>query len=164
MLREGLGGRLGDLYAAHISGAVRLAYLLTGNHALAEDLAHEAFVRVAGHFSHLRNPDAFPSYLRSTVLNLSRMHFRKQKTERTYLEREASMRPRDEAEQPDVEVTHAMRQALLRLPERQRAAIVLRYYEDLSDAATAEILKCRPATVRSLVFRGMESLRREVTR
>ena len=164
MLREGLGGRLADLYAAHISGAVRLAYLLTGNHALAEDLAHEAFVRVSGRFSHLRNPDAFPSYLRSTVLNLSRMHFRKQKTERTYLEREANMRPRDDAEQPDVVVTEAMRQALLRLPERQRAAIVLRYYEDLSDAATAEILKCRPATVRSLVFRGMESLRREVTR
>jgi len=52
-----------------------------------------------------------------------------------------------------------VRQALYRLSERQRAAIVLRYYEDLSEAQTAEILGCRPGTVKSLVSRGMETLR-----
>jgi RNA polymerase sigma factor (sigma-70 family) len=53
---------------------------------------------------------------------------------------------------------------LLRLPERQRAAIVLRFYEDLTDTATAQILRCPTGTVRSLVSRGMETLRREVQR
>ena len=73
------------------------------------------------------------------------------------------MRP-PEGEQRDVETSEAMRAALLRLPERQRAAIVLRFYEDLSDTATGEIMRCPTGTVRSLVSRGMETLRREVAR
>jgi RNA polymerase sigma factor (sigma-70 family) len=52
-----------------------------------------------------------------------------------------------------------MREALLALPARQRAAIVLRYYEDLPDHQIAEILRCRPGTVRSLVTRGVRALR-----
>jgi RNA polymerase sigma factor (sigma-70 family) len=91
------------------------------------------------------------------------MHFRKQKTERTYLEREANLRPPD-GEQRDVAASEAMRGALLRLPERQRTAIVLRFYEDLSDTATGRIMRCPTGTVRSLVSRGMETLRREVQR
>jgi RNA polymerase sigma factor (sigma-70 family) len=55
-----------------------------------------------------------------------------------------------------------MHEALLRLPERQRAAIVLRFYEDLSDVQTAEVLRCAPGTVRSLVSRGMKTLRTEL--
>jgi RNA polymerase sigma-70 factor (sigma-E family) len=155
------GGRLGELYAEHAAGATRLAYLLTGDRAIAEDLVQEAFVRIAGRLGHLREPSAFQAYLRATVINLSRMHFRKQKTERTYLEREANLRP-PEGPVPDVTVSESMRAALLRLPERQRAAIVLRFYEDLPDTATARILRCPPGTVRSLVSRGMELLRREV--
>jgi RNA polymerase sigma factor (sigma-70 family) len=54
-----------------------------------------------------------------------------------------------------------MHEALLRLPERQRGAIVLRFYEDLSDVQTAEVLRCSPGTVRSLVSRGMKTLRSE---
>ncbi len=157
------GGRLGELFAQHAAAATRLGYLLTGDRAIAEDLVQEAFVRIAGRLGHLRDPSAFQAYLRSTVINLSRMHFRKQKTERTYLEREANLR-RPEGTERDVTVTEAMRVALLNLPERQRAAIVLRFYEDLSDTATARILRCPPGTVRSLVSRGMETLRREVAR
>jgi RNA polymerase sigma factor (sigma-70 family) len=56
--------------------------------------------------------------------------------------------------------THAtLRSALLRLPVRQRTALVLRYFEDLPEATIAELLRCRPATVRSLVARGLEALR-----
>ena len=155
------GGRLGELYAVHAAGATRLAYLLTGDRGVAEDLVQEAFVRIAGRLGHLRDPSAFQAYLRRTVINLSRMHFRKQKTERTYLEREANLRP-PEGEQRDVAASEAMRAALLRLPERQRAAIVLRFYEDLSDSATGQVMRCPSGTVRSLVSRGMETLRREV--
>jgi RNA polymerase sigma factor (sigma-70 family) len=55
-----------------------------------------------------------------------------------------------------------MHEALLRLPERQPTAIVLRFYEDLSDVQTAEILRCSPGAVRSLVSRGLKTLRSEL--
>ena len=60
---------------------------------------------------------------------------------------------------PDLVPYDSLRSALLRLPLRQRSALVLRYFEDLPDAAIAELLRCRPATVRSLVARGLEALR-----
>ena len=152
------GGRLGELYVRHAPGAVRLAYLLTGDRALSEDLVQDAFVRLAGRFIDFRDPRGFDAYLRTTVVNLARAHFRHKKVERTYLEREGS-RPAPEAKGPDMGTRETMRQALYRLSERQRAAIVLRYYEDLSEAKTAEILGCRLGTVKSLVSRGMETLR-----
>src|SRR2546423_15355559 len=83
-------GRLGELYRRHAPEAVRLAYLLTGDRALAEDLMQEAFVRGFGRFRDLRNPDAFGAYLRPTIVNLSRSHFRRAKVERAYVAREAS--------------------------------------------------------------------------
>lgn len=55
-----------------------------------------------------------------------------------------------------------MRRALLGLPERQRAAIVLRFYEDLPERDAADLLRCRPGTLRSLVSRGMAALRNEL--
>ncbi len=79
--------RLGELYRRHAADAVRLGYLLTGDRTLAEDLAHEAFVRLYGRFQDLRNPDAFEWYLRRTVLNLVRSHFRHAKVERSYVDR-----------------------------------------------------------------------------
>src|SRR5438105_4353777 len=81
------GGRLGELYVRHADDAVRLAYLLTGDRALAEDLVQDAFVRLAGRLVHLRDPDAFDAYLRRTVVNLSNSYFRRKKVERAYLER-----------------------------------------------------------------------------
>src|SRR5437016_11762255 len=89
-------GRLGELYVRHADDAVRLAYLLTGDRALAEDLVQDAFVRLAGRLVHLRDPDAFDAYLRRTVVNLSNSYFRRRKVERAYLERakgEAGVQP-----------------------------------------------------------------------
>jgi RNA polymerase sigma-70 factor (sigma-E family) len=159
------GGRLGELYQRHAPDAVRLAYLLTGDRALAEDLSQEAFLRMFGRFRDLRNPDAFEWYLRRTVVNLARSHFRHLKVERTYLDREGR---RPEAKSPDAREAlgdrEEMWETILRLPERQRAAIVLRYYEDLSEAQTAEVLRCPVGTVKSLVSRGMDRLRAELSR
>src|SRR5438270_10702370 len=81
------GGKLGELYLQHADDAVRLAYLLTGDRALAEDLVQDAFVRLAGRLVHLRDPGAFHAYLRRTVVNLSNSHFRRRKVERAYVER-----------------------------------------------------------------------------
>lgn len=153
-------GRLGELYERHAPEATRLVYLITGDASLAEDLVHEAFVKLLGRFRDLRNPDAFHWYLRKTVVNLARSHFRHAKVEREYVQREG----RNPVEAPAADPTErdAMWSALGALSERQRAAIVLRYYEDLTEAQTAEVLGVRLGTVKSLVARGIARLREEM--
>jgi RNA polymerase sigma-70 factor (sigma-E family) len=147
-----------ELYLRYSPAAFRLAFLLTGDRELADDLVHDAFVRLFGRLFHLRNPDAFEAYLRQTVVNLCRMHFRRKRVERTYLRREEQGFQQQDAG-PDVDVREDLWQALLRLPERQRIAIVLHYYEDLSEQRASEVLRCRPGTYRSLVSRGIAQLR-----
>jgi RNA polymerase sigma-70 factor (sigma-E family) len=151
---------LGDLYVRHAPEGIRLAFLLTGDRALAEDLVQEAFARLVGRLRHLRERQAFGAYLRRTIVNLVTSHFRRRRVERAYLERVAG-RPEVETN-PHSELDERMHEALLGLPKRQRGAIVLRFYEDLSDVQTAEILRCSAGTVRSLVSRGMKTLRSEL--
>jgi RNA polymerase sigma-70 factor (sigma-E family) len=150
--------RLTEMYVRFAPGGIRLAYLMTGDRTTAEDLVQEAFIRFVGRLQSLRDPSAFDAYLRRTVINLSKNYHRRRALERSELERQASQRPTARSER-DVTEYEAMRLALLRLPARQRAAIVLRYYEDLPEAQIADVLRCRPATVRSLVSRGLEALR-----
>jgi RNA polymerase sigma-70 factor (sigma-E family) len=158
------GGRIAELYLAHADAAVRLAYLLTGDAALAEDLVQDAFVRVAGRLTHLRDPGSFDAYLRRTVVNLTRSHLRRRKVERLYLQRARGEIGSKPAESPGthVEDREQLWHAMARLSERQRAAIVLRFYEDLSEAQVADVLRCRPGTVKSLVSRGLTTLRNEI--
>lgn len=156
--------RIGELYLRHADAAVRLAYLLTGDAALAEDLVQDAFVRVAGRLARLRDPGAFDAYLRRTVVNLARSHLRRRKVERLYLQR-ARSEARPEASAltgSSLEDREPLWSALTRLSERQRSAIVLRFYEDLSEDQVADILKCRPGTVKSLVSRGLQAMRDEI--
>ncbi len=158
-------GRLGELYLQHADSAARLAYLLTGDIGLAEDLVQDAFVRLAGRLQHLRNPEAFDAYLRRTVVNLSRSHFRRKRLERDHVRRaggELASGGAFAAAQPSIEDRDEVWTALAKLPQRQRAAIVLRFYEDLSERTTADLLGCRPGTVKSLVSRGLEALRNEI--
>ena len=151
--------RLAEVYVRYAPDGIRLAYLLTGDRALAEDLVHEAFLRFFGRLHFVRDPEAFEGYLRRTIVNLSKNHFRRRAVERSYLAREAG-RVANVRNDPDVPAYETMRAGLLSLPLRQRAAIVFRYYEDLPEAQIADLLGCRPATVRSLVSRGLETLRR----
>ena len=152
--------RLEALYSTHARSAIRLAYLMTGDEQQAQDIAQEAFARIAARFRDLRNPDALPGYLRSTVLNLSRGYLRRLRTQRDYLKRSAA----GDAETPpdDAEGRDEMWSALLGLPHRQRAALVLRYYEDLSEQQAADALQCSLPAVKSLVTRGLQALRAEV--
>jgi len=150
--------QLGQLYARCAPEGVRLAYLLTGDQSTAEDLVQEAFLRMVGRLQFLREAEASRAYLRRTIVNLSKDHFRRRAVERSYVERQAGSPP-SEASDADVATQAAMRWALLSLPVRQRCAIVLRYYEDLPDAAIADILHCRTGTVRSLISRGLAALR-----
>lgn len=155
--------RIAALYAEHAPGALRFAFLLTGEHELAEDLVQDAFVKVMGRFADLRSAEAFKSYLRRTIVNLCYGTFRRRRVERAYVSRERSYA----AGQPGgavgavVERDDELWTRMLRLPARQRAALVLRYYEDLSEKQTAAALGCSLRTVKSLVSRGLASLRQE---
>lgn len=157
------GGRLDELYRRHGDEAVRLAYLLTGDHALAEDLVQDAFVKLAGRLAHLRDPGAFEAYLRRTIVNLTNSFFRRKRLEREYLKR-ARGAVQLMAPPPDPSARDEIWEAMRHLSPRQRAAIVLRFYEDLSEQQVAEVLNCRPGTVKSLVSRGLAVLRGEIER
>ncbi|HEX9695876.1 MAG TPA: SigE family RNA polymerase sigma factor [Actinomycetota bacterium] len=155
--------RLETLYEQHAAEAVRVAYLLTGDRALAEDLVQDAFVRLASRFADLREQAAFAAYLRKTIVNLARMHFRARSRERQR-ERRAAAGATAIPAGPPLEARDEIVRALARLPERQRAALVLRYYLDLTEADTADALGCRIGTVKSLTSRGLAALREHVTR
>jgi RNA polymerase sigma-70 factor (sigma-E family) len=162
--RMGIRGRarLADLYEIHGPHALRLAYVLTGDREVAQDLVQDAFVRLAGRFANLRDPKAFHSYLLKTIVNLANMHFRRKRIERAYVD---SRRPeRCDERLPDIEGYEEIRAALMKINSRQRAAIVLRFYEDLTEAQTAEVLGCATGTVKSLVHRGLQTLRTEIQR
>jgi RNA polymerase sigma-70 factor (sigma-E family) len=146
-----------ELYRLHARDARHLAYLLTGSRETADDLTQDAFIRAYGRLAHLRREDAFAPYLQRTVVNLARMQFRRRAVERRYLLRhQAEQTATDDR---DANGTEDLRLALARLPYRQRAAVVLRFYLDLPDEETAEILGCTAGTVRSLISRGVAALR-----
>lgn len=152
---------LADLYQQHTGPAMRLAYLLTGERTAAEDLVQDAFIRVASKTSRLENDAAFAAYLRRTIINLHTSRLRRHKVERAYLAREAGQ-PLPDSRLPDIDLQDDLRERLLRLPPRQRAALVLRFYEDLSESDTAEVMRCSPGAVKSLTARGLRALRIEL--
>lgn len=140
-----------DLYRERYEPMVRLAFLLTGSNAVAEELVQDAFVKVHRNWDRAYAPAA---YLRTAVMNACRSHHR-----RRFLERDRRPDPAPEAAEPQVD---ELWDAVATLRPRQRAALVLKFYEDLSEAEIAEALGCRPGTVKSLVSRGLEELRKVV--
>jgi RNA polymerase sigma-70 factor (sigma-E family) len=153
--------RLEELYARHVPETIGFAYLLTGDRPEAEDLVHEAFVKVVGRLRHLRQPEAFDAYLMRTVVNLHTSQLRHLRVERAYLSRERRRRA-PQAMPPDFAERDEVWKALEALPPRQRAAVVLRYYEDLTERDTAEVLRCSVPAVKSLMARAMETLRTQI--
>lgn len=151
---------LADLYVRHVPAANRLAFLLTGDRVLAEDLVHDAFVRCVGRFGHLRAYEAFDAYLRRTIVNLHTSRLRRLRLERAFLT-QAKADPDRHATTvlPDVAGRQDMWRRVLRLPPRQRAVLVLRYYEDLSERETAAAMRCSVAAVKSLTARATSALR-----
>lgn len=138
-----------ELYRLHQPGLKRLAWLITGSDAVAEDLVHDVFVRSAARFGSLDDP---ASYLRTAVVNACRRHHR--------LSKRSGLRAPDVVQrEPATADAIAVRRALMAMTPRRRAAVVLRYYADLSHEAIADTLGCRPATARSLVRRGLDDLR-----
>jgi RNA polymerase sigma factor (sigma-70 family) len=131
---------------------VRLARLLTGCDAVAEELVHDAFVRLYARPVAPENPGG---YLHTVVVNLCR----------DYLRRGARARQHPVLASlpetpPEIDETWT---AICRLPARQRAVVVLRYYQDLPEVEIARLLGCRPGTVKSSLSRALASLRKELS-
>ncbi len=164
-LEESLGGdrwpasrALERAYADHASAAVGLAYVLTGDRDRAEDLVQDAFERVAGRFLNLASPERFRGYLYRTVVNLCRDEARREARRRRDLRHHRAGAPVEGLDE-QVERRETTWDLLLTVPERQRAALFLRYYEDRSEEETAALLGCSRSAVKSLVLRGLRHLR-----
>ncbi|WP_091249691.1 SigE family RNA polymerase sigma factor [Klenkia soli] len=143
---------------AHHVGLVRYAVLLCGSRAQAEDIVHDVLTRVYPRWADITDrPGSVLAYVRRAVTNEHVSWRRRWSTRTTVLVDDLTHLdgPTPAAPAVDDQLWHR----LPGLPARQRAALVLRYYEDLDDDEIAECLACRPGTVRSLVSRGLATLR-----
>jgi RNA polymerase sigma-70 factor (sigma-E family) len=138
----------------------RLAYLLAGERDAAEDLLQNALAKVYRHWDRVRSVELPDAYVRRIMVNEANSRWRR------------VLRRRESAGSHLIEVADAPAPAGLdpaeamdlwrhvrRLPQQQRAAVVLRYYEDLSEAQTAEVLGCSVGTVKSHTSRAIAALR-----
>ena len=142
--------------ASRWPGLVRLAFGLTGDRWLAEDIAQTALARAYVAWRRVSRADDPDAYVRRILVNASNRRFRK----RRFTEQPGEL--------PDLPVDGpadligeraALFAALHQLPQRQRAVIVLRYWQDLTDAQIAATLGCSPGTVRSQLSRALAKLR-----
>ena len=140
-----------DLYVAEYGAMVRLAFLLVGAGA-AEEVVQDAFARVYERWATLDRPGA---YLRTCVVNGCRQLARRRHLQRRH--------PQPVPAAAELGADHLL-EALDRLPPSRRAAIVLRYYGDLSEAEIAATLGVRPGTVKSMVHPGLRQLREVIER
>ncbi|GAA4259452.1 SigE family RNA polymerase sigma factor [Dactylosporangium darangshiense] len=146
-------------YRARTPALLRTAYLLTGDRHLAEDLVQDALARTHRAWRKLReggNPEA---YARQVMYNLQVSRWRRKGVPEA-LPGELPERRDGRDQAGDTANRLALRQALLTLPARQRAALVLRYFEDRSEAEAAELLGCRVGTLKSHLSRGLGALRK----
>jgi RNA polymerase sigma-70 factor (sigma-E family) len=156
-LMRHLGADFDDFVASRSTALMRTAILLTGGDVwAAEDLLQQALVRLASHWPRAReHPEA---YVRRVLVNLSRDAARRRW--RRPWEILMADPPSRESETAHVLDRQPLLDALRILPERQRAAVVLRFWEDRSVAEAADLLGCSEGTVKSNTARGLDKLRR----
>ena len=140
-----------ELFDVEYAGLVRLATLITGDAAAAEDAVQEAFARAVARWHRLRSYDRPGAWVRRVTIRLA---VRDRGRRRRELPSELADSPVADAAAPDDELIAALRA----LPANQRAALVLFYFERLPTAEVAEELGVRPSTARSLLHRGRAAL------
>ncbi|WP_327032976.1 SigE family RNA polymerase sigma factor [Micromonospora ureilytica] len=158
--KDSLEEQFREFVAARSAALLRTAYLLTGDWATAEDLLQTALTKTYLAWKRLGGIEAVEPYARRVLVNTSTSWWRR----RWHGERPTEVLPEragvDEIEQQldrDLLWRH-----LRELPNRQRAVLVLRYYEDMSEAQTAAMLDISPGTVKSQASRALATLRRRL--
>jgi RNA polymerase sigma-70 factor (sigma-E family) len=148
-----------DEYATwRLPALLRYAAVLTGDRDLAQDIVQEVLARAHSRWSRIASLDVPDLYVRRMVTN-EFLSWRRRAVRVT----PTDAMPEKAEEGPDAATRHAERVVLLaeigRLPRRQQAVLVLRYYEGHSDAEIADVLGCRPSTVRGYASRALATLR-----
>jgi RNA polymerase sigma factor (sigma-70 family) len=146
---------MGEAYRRLQPAMVRLAHLLTGSVEVAEDVVHDAFLACGERWDSIEVPDA---YVHRAVTNRAWSALRRGGRERDKAAR-AGRVATVTVGVPEIDETWDV---LRLLPDRQRIALVLRFYEDLPEAEIARLLACRPGTVKSLIHRGLGRVRKDI--
>ena len=156
-------GEFRDYVAARSAALLRTAYLLTGNRSDAEDLLQTALAKTYLAWPRIRERHAVDAYVRRTMVNTRTSWWRRDRhTAAVAGDEQLAVTP-NTGRDPivDADLHDALWSALAKLPRRQRAAVVLRYYEELSEAETAAALGVSVGTVKSTVSRGLARLRED---
>jgi RNA polymerase sigma-70 factor (sigma-E family) len=149
------------LYTTEYAALVRLATLLTRDGAAAEEIVQDAFVALHQGWGRLRDPQAGAAYLRRSVVNRSRSALRHRGIVQRFLgQSRPHVVPSAESQAIDNSVYPEVLAAVRALPSRQREALVLRYYLDLSEAQTAQVMGISAGAVKSHTARALGALRR----
>lgn len=154
-----VAGEVAAFVATRTSALHRLAFLLTGDRGAAEDLLQEALVQVVAHWervSRVEDPDA---YVRRVLVNQHLQGRRRLRWRAEVLTSAPPERPDAVDSEGRVDDADALHRVLGQLPPRQRAVVVLRYDEGLSERETAQVLDCSVGTVKSSASRGLAALR-----
>jgi RNA polymerase sigma-70 factor (sigma-E family) len=144
--------------AARSAALLRTAYLLTGNRSDAEDLLQTALAKTYLAWDRIRDREALDGYVRRTMVNTQTSWWRRRKVSE-YATDDLPERDDPRSATDDLALHDALWSALGQLPTRQRATVVLRYYEDLSEAETAQVLGVSVGTVKSTTSRALVKLR-----
>jgi RNA polymerase sigma-70 factor (sigma-E family) len=155
MPRSPSDGEFTEFVHASWASLYRTAYLMLGDRAEAEDLVQTTLAKTYASWSKVRDVGAAPAYARTVLVNTAASWFRKKSWRN---ERPTANLP-DRPHETDPSDRPAVVDALAQLPPRQRAVIVLRYYEDLSVAQTASALGCSDGTVKSQTSDALNRLR-----
>jgi len=143
------------LVAARSPALLRTAYLLTGDYHRAQDLVQTALSRAYVRWGRLRSVDAGEAYVQRVIVTTAASSWRR----KWHGEVPTEVLPDRTSPVADLDLRAGMRLALQRLPAAHRAVLVLRFYEDLSEAQTAELLGCSIGTVKSRTSRALAALR-----
>ena len=147
------------LYEAHALGLVRLAYVMLGDRATAEDVVQEAFGGLYRRWDELSDKERAPAYVRSSVLNGCRSALRRRRVQSAETLHEPPAASAETAALT-IEERREVTRALRRLPDRQREVLVLRFYLDETEAEIARAMGISQSTVRSTAHRGLAALGR----
>ena len=139
---------------------LRTAYLLTGNLADAEDLVQSALAKTYLAWHRIEDRGAVDSYVRRAMVNTQISWWRRRRLEEFPTDEIPDQATVDYPVSSDVQ--ESLRQAIDRLPQRMRAAVMLRYYEDMTEAEVAEVLGVSVGTVKSTVSRAVAKLRVDI--